>query len=306
MINFFRSLFGIGRPAGNRTVAGAPVAPDAKEAVYIKNSHRRLNTLNELYLKYKSTPHAEKIKAVLEKTKSIDAYLLAKKRVHELELFHIQHTDHFINTYAVIIEVYLRHAAPAIVSTPVQQPAAKIIPPPPPAPRQQKPKVYPHTMSRPFEDKVEDVLRKIENETIKGFHTAQKVTEMVRRVAGQAPYTPPAATMNTTKAQPLSVPVISIDTYSKIYYVKEQGVEGNVSGEIGFTSTAEEKEIFVAHIAMRLGIDQSLLKYLGNTILTIPGGPVAYMPVIYWKDCAYAISMHDYRLFPVNTYRSKR
>ena len=306
MINFFRSLFGFGRPSAYRTVAGIPAAPDAKEAGYIKNSHKRLNTLNELYLKYKPTPHGEKVKAVLEQTKKIHSYLLAKKRAHELELFHIQHTDHFINTFSVIMEVHLRHAAPVIVATPVREekvtqptPATQV--PPQQAQRQHRQRAPHHTTSqRPFEEKVEDMLRRIETETIKGFHTAHKVTEMVRRVAGQAPFTPPPVTLPANPAT-LSVPVIAIDTYSKIYYAKEQEGENAVRGEIGFTSTKQEKESFVAHVASRLGIEQSMLTYMGNTILTIPGGPAAYMPVLYWKDCAYVLTMHDYRLFPVRT-----
>ncbi|MBC5991427.1 hypothetical protein [Pontibacter cellulosilyticus] len=304
MISFFRRLFGYGGSSSYRTVAGAPAAPFANEAEYLRSSNKRLSTLHELYLKYKNTPHGPKLQTVLEQTKKIHSYLVTKKRLHELELFHLQHTDHFINTFSVIIEVYLRHAAPVVVTTsPVpQKAAAPSAPAPQPSPSQPRPKVQRHVSQRPFEEKVEDVLRKIESETIRGINTAHKVTEMVRRVAGQAPtFMPPSPAPAFGKASSLSVPVIAIDTFSRIYYVRELEGEGTVRGEIGYTSTDEEKENFLLHISSRLGIDRSLLTYRGNTILAIPGGPTAYMPVVHWNDCAYVITMHDYRLFPVKT-----
>ena len=308
MINFFRRLFGYGSSTGYRTVAGAPAAPFANEAEYLRNSTKRLSTLHELYLKYKNTPHGPKLQTVLEQTKKIHGYLVTKKRLHELELFHLQHTDHFINTFSVIIEVYLRHAAPVVVTTaPVPQKAAAPsgpLPAPQPSPSQPKPRLQRRVSQRPFEEKVEDVLRKIESETMRGINTAQKVTEMVRRVAGQAPaFMPPSPATSLGKAAALSVPVVAIDTFSRIYYVRELEGEGTVRGEIGYTSTDEEKENFLLHISSRLGIDRSLLTYKGNTILAIPGGPTAYMPVVHWKDCAYVITMHDYRVFPVKTHQ---
>ena len=312
-MSFLRSLFGLDRPVGYRTVAGAPAPADAKEAVYVRNSNQRLNTLHNLYLKYKNTPHAAKLKEVLEKTKKIHGYLLSKKRVHELELFHIQHTDHFINTFSVIIDVHLRHAEPVLVATPVPEPAVTAAPPAPKPqqpPRQPIPKPPKYAPQRPFEEKVEDVLRKIESETIRGLYTAQKVTDMVKRVAGQATYAPPVVDTHSTNPLALSLPTISIDTYSKIYYVKELENGSKGPAEIGFTSSDEEKAIFVAHVSSRLGIAAGVLSYMGNTVMAVPGGfgrgHSMYAPVLNWKGCAYALNLQDYRLYPVRTYRRNR
>ncbi len=305
MINFFRTLFGYGTPSGNRMVVGAPAAVHAKDAVYVRNSIARLNKLQDLCHKYKTTPHAEKLNTVFEKTRRIHAYLLEKKRPHELELFHLQHTDHFINTFSVIIDVHRRHTAPAREAAPVQQKVPVPPVPPPPAPTQQRPPVKQVNSRGGIDVKVDDVLRKIETETLRGIQTAHKVTEMVRRVAGQAPSMSPTQTMQQSRPA-LTVPVINIDTFTRIHYPKEKGSTGPVAGEVGYTSTDDEKEDFLSHVASRLGIDQSLLTYVGNTVLAIPGGPVAYMPVICWKDCTYALTMHDYRLFPVKLYRQNR
>ncbi|WP_299821526.1 hypothetical protein [uncultured Pontibacter sp.] len=305
MINFFRTLFGFGRPAGNRTVVGIPTAVDIKDAPFVRASNKRLKTLQELYLKYKATAHAEKIKTILEKTKKIHNYLLAKKRVHELELFHIQHTDHFINAFSVIMEVYQRHVGPIAVTSPVR-PHAAASAPLPKAKSQQPNRPYVHqTSQRPFEEKVEEVLRKIETETLKGINTAQKVSEMMRRVAGQGPQV--IVETLDTKIPALSVPVIAIDTYSKIYYTKELGSAGTMSAEIGYTSPESEKTSFIAHVAAKLKLDAGSLSYMGNTLLALPGiknrNPAAYAPVLSWNGCAYVLNLQDYRLFPVKTHR---
>ena len=304
MLNFFRSLFGFGRPSGYRTVAGAPATPATKEAAYLRNSTIRLNVLQELHSKYKFTVHAPKLEAVFEKTKAIHYYLKSKKRLHELELFHVQHTDHFISTYKTILEAHLRHSPPPItVSKPQQTPS-----PTRPKPRPQPQRQQPQPVTTQFEDKVEGVLRKIEAETIKGLHTAHRVTEMVRRVAGQAPNWPSVPT-ETLPANPLalSLPTIAIDTFSRISYVLEEGKDGKVWREIGFTGTDEEKASFVTHVADKLGIAPDKLTYMGNTVLAVPGGlgrgQAMYAPVLNWNGCAYALNLQDYRLFPVRTYR---
>lgn len=305
MFNFFRSLFGFGRPSGYRTVAGAPATPATKEATYLRNSTIRLNTLQELYNKYKFTVHAPKLEAVFEKTKAIHYYLKSRQRLHELELFHVQHTDHFISTYKTILEAHLRHSPPPMQARPMpKNVASPTRPKPQPKPQRQQPQ----PVGTPFEEKVEVVLRKIEEETIKGLHTAHKVTEMVRRVAGQAPMWPavPPESLPTNPLA-LSLPSISIDTFSKISYAQVQEGNGKVWREIGFTSADDEKAAFVEHVAGRLGISTEKLVYMGNTVLAVPGGhgrgQAMYAPVLNWNGCAYALNLQDYRLFPVRTYR---
>jgi hypothetical protein len=106
MINLVRSLFGWRNPAQARTVLGHPGPVDSREATYIRDSNSRLNALFQLSSQFKNTAQAPKIKAVYEKTKSIHAFLVARKRIRELELFHMQNTDHFINTFTVILEAH--------------------------------------------------------------------------------------------------------------------------------------------------------------------------------------------------------
>ncbi len=109
MIKFVRSLFGIKEPSSKRVVAGASTSFDLQEVAYIKDSNHRLSALLNLYKSYKQTLHGEKIKKVYEQTKKIQDYLISKRRVHELELFHIQNTDNFLNTFALIVDVHQRH-----------------------------------------------------------------------------------------------------------------------------------------------------------------------------------------------------
>jgi hypothetical protein len=108
MIQYLRSLFGW-NGAANRTVVGKQASIDIKDIPYIQDSNTRLNLLLHLYNRYKGTAHASKIKAVYDKTKKLHTYLIAKKKVHELELFHIQNTDHFISTFTAILEVHQRN-----------------------------------------------------------------------------------------------------------------------------------------------------------------------------------------------------
>ena len=111
MIKLMRSLFGIGGSSNKRTVLGKSISVDLKDVEYIKDSSNRLSTLHELYTRYRGTPHEQKIKIVYEKTKNIHNYLVTRNRLHELELFHIQNTEHFINTFTVIMDVHQEYNA---------------------------------------------------------------------------------------------------------------------------------------------------------------------------------------------------
>lgn len=116
MMQFVRSLFGWNGSAANRTVVGNKVSVDIKDVSYIQDSNTRLNLLHNLYNRYRGTPHAPKMKAVYEKTKNLHTYLIAKKRVHELELFHLQNTEHFINTFTAILDVHQSSQDSSIIS----------------------------------------------------------------------------------------------------------------------------------------------------------------------------------------------
>ncbi|MFD2247956.1 hypothetical protein [Pontibacter ruber] len=295
-MGWLRSFFGLSDSSENRTVVGNAVNTDAADAHYIRDSNARLHALQNLCNRYAGTPHAAKLQQVFEKSKYIHRYLLSKKRAQALELFHLQHTDHFITAFTVILDVHQQHLAHA--HEPVrEQPRAT----------QAQPKAQPSTVGTdaPFEAKVESMLKKIESETIKGIYTAHKVTEMVKRVAGQAPFVQSDVLRPPMPA--VTVPIVAIDTYSKISYVRQKAAGFTMSGEISFTSPPQDIEAFLSHLSARLGIDKSTLSYHGNALLVIPDGkgpsPEKCVPIIHWQGCAYAINLNDYRLFPVRTYK---
>lgn len=307
MIRFFRSFFGLEQES-TRTVMDHPGAADARAMQYIRASNARLNALHKLYERYKHTPHAEKLLAVFEKTKLVHNYLVTRKRIQELELFHVQNTEHFINTFTTVINVHERHIKDSYIPErekpqplpqvqkprPQGQPQPRVAPSPPPAPGQ------------PFESKVEQVLKRIESETIKGIYTAQKVTEMVKRVANQAPMGQPDVMQASVPT--LSVPVIAIDTYSRVFYSPELEGGATMSREISFTSSDEDKDVFLHHIATKLAVTKEEISYVGNAMMAIPDSkepsPARHVPIVHWRGYPYALSLLDYRLFPVRMHRS--
>jgi hypothetical protein len=118
MINWLRSLFGWSGSANARTVVGHPEPVDIREAAYIQDSNTRLNILFHLYNRFRGTAHEAKIRSVYDKTKSIHAGLVDRKRIRELELFHLQNTDHFINTFTVILDAHQKHARGTLAALP--------------------------------------------------------------------------------------------------------------------------------------------------------------------------------------------
>ena len=94
MSNFWRSLFGSKKAGNDRKVIGLPKTIPFNELPHIQESKRRLTALQQLCSQYNSTPHARQIEQVYQKTRRIHAYLTDRGRGHELELFHLQHTDH--------------------------------------------------------------------------------------------------------------------------------------------------------------------------------------------------------------------
>ncbi|PKV76060.1 hypothetical protein [Pontibacter ramchanderi] len=307
MMGFFRSLFGMGQE-NTRTVVEHPGAADARAMQYIRASNARLNALHKLYERYQHTPHAEKLLAVFEKTKLVHNYLVTRKRIQELELFHVQNTEHFINTFTTVINVHERHIKDSYIPEREKpKPLSQVQKPRPvgQAPQRSAPQPQPVNPGQPFESKVEQVLKRIESETIKGIYTAQKVTEMVKRVANQAPIAPPDVMQ--AKVPALAVPVIAIDTYSRVFYSPELEGGGTMSREIAFTSSDTDKEVFLQHVASKLAIEKGELSYIGNTMLAIPDtkgpSPARHVPIVHWRGFPYAVSLMDYRLFPVRMHR---
>ncbi|OKL38552.1 hypothetical protein [Pontibacter flavimaris] len=281
MIKLLRSLFGLNGVTGNRKVVGSPESIEARDVPYIRESNQRLVALQELYGRYKNTPYAQQLQAAYEKTRRIHTYLSARGRGHELELFHVQHTDHFLSTFSAIMDA---HQEPQVhVQLPPQR-----IPQPQPAGR---PDVLGRTVVfGPFRSDRKEV----------------KAARTLNRETSQRAFQDIAE--SRTEVPRLDLPEISINTYSKIVYLREDVSDGLTTSEIGFTSTPEEKEAFVNYITARLGLHD--LTYAGNAMVYVPTHdskhPAEMLPVLHWHGCPYVLSMDELRLYPVRTYRKRR
>jgi hypothetical protein len=261
MINFLRSLLSWTRSAKNRTVVGRPVAVDIREATYIQDSKNRLNALFQLYSRFRGTPQELKFKTVYEKTKSIHAYLEARKKVHELELFHIQHTEHFLNTFTVILDAHHRQHAPL---------AATIAPP----------AIAPATARRAVSMPVPP--------------------QPVNPMNGGEPLLPPEATRTQIPRLTAPEIRINAPARIR-YYVKEARPDGLLSREIGLNSAAAETAAFLAEVTARFGITSVsyLGNALVNIPDSSGAPPTGLVPVILWQGRPYALHLSQNRLFPV-------
>lgn len=255
MIKFLRTFLKIGGSTTNRTVIGTSISFDLKEVAHIKASNNRLSALNLLYKKYKGTAHEEKFRSVWEKTKKIHAYLISQKRLHELEIFHLQHTDHFLNTFQLIIDVHLRHKD----ETPVLISSAEGI----------------------------SSNADTSGKKIKG---ASESAQQLRTYDSEQ-----------TAFVKLTLPEVIINTNAKVSYQRENKLGKSVAGEISFTSSTIEKESFQSYLSGKLGIRS--IFYVGNASIIFPESKSAHSPtmapIIYWGNHAYALSLSDFRLFPV-------
>ncbi|WP_439882324.1 hypothetical protein ACSX1A_03985 [Pontibacter sp. MBLB2868] len=282
MIGFLRQLFGLRGVTGNRTVVGSPENLAVKDLPYIRESNRRLEELQELYSSYKGTPHAQKIFTVYEKSKRIHAYLVSRNRAHELELFHLKHTDHFLSTFTAIIDVH-QHRYPHV------QHQDKAPAPPKPA---QRPEVVGRTfVLGPFRRESKEVKAV----QMQSRETNQRIFVEARQVKADVTHLP--------------VPDISIDTFSRIVYMREDISDGFTTNEIGYTSSAEEKEAFVNYVSALMGITG--VDYVGNAMVYLPvpaaaSEPAEMVPVIHWNGSPYALSLEEKRLYAVNTFRKSR
>ena len=274
-MGFWSSVFGDNGDAGNRTVVGSPEGVEEKDLPYLKDSLRRLRDLQELHHRYKGTAHAQKIRDVQEKTKEIHTYLLSRKRGHELELFHLQHTDHFLNTFNVIVDAHQQHHAQAAA---LRRAAAR----------------------------AESVIRKVAPAAFRKDRKEVKAAHQQNREVSQRAFEDIA---NAKAEVPiLAAPQISINTYAKIVYLQEDLSGRLISNEIGFTSSPEEKAAFVDYVCDRFGIES--IAYIGNTMVYIPSThssqPAEMAPVIHWNGGPYVLHLEDCRLFPVSTFRKSR
>ncbi|WP_276496959.1 hypothetical protein [Pontibacter litorisediminis] len=284
MIKLMRSLFGLNGQTGNRKVVGAPESTGPGDVPYLKESEQRLAALQELCSRYRNTPYAAQFQAAFEKTKRIHTYLVSRDRGHELELFHVQRTDHFLSTYTAIL-------------TAQQEPTLQ--PLPPPLPSQRLPQPPP---ARPG-----GVLgRTVVFGPFRSEHKEVKAARTLNRETSQRVF---QATADAKVEVPrLALPEIAINTYATVVYLREDVSDGLTTSEIGFTSSPEEKEAFISYISSRLGIDH--LTYAGNAMVYVPTHdskhPAEMLPVVHWHGTPYVLSMEDDRLYPVRTYRTRR
>jgi hypothetical protein len=262
MIDLVRFLFGWAKPAHSRTVLGQPGPVDSREVAYIRDSNTRLSTLFQLGNRFKDTPYAPKVRSVYEKTKTIHSFLVARKRIMELELFHIQNTDHFINTFTVILDAHQKASQIPLPAGPVSG-------------RAEKGKTQPRP--GPLRDGQQP-----------DSHTNGQVLAVPALYGHQIPR--------------LTAPTIRINPTARIlYYVQDPTPEGLTTREIGLTSPEEEKASFLAHVAARFGIANivylgNALVNIPDTTSPTPTGLVA---VIHWQGHPYGVNFTDGRLFPV-------
>lgn len=268
MIDFLRSLFNWSGRGNARSVIGSPVTLDAKQAALVRESNVQLAALFNLCKKYMGTPYASKMRLVYEKTHTIHNYLVGKNRIQELAFFHLQNTEHFINTFTVILQVHQKQA-PGNFSPP---PATASLPPP--------------ALGRTAAgNKPGDPM------PVQGSAYQKPSGEMGKWLAaGQA------------QVPRLTVPQVRIDTTAMMLYkTREKEGEELITREIGLTSPEEDKDKFVAHVASRFGLSQ--ITYKGNALVYIPdtkaSKPTGLVAIIYWQGHTYATNLRDDRLFPV-------
>jgi hypothetical protein len=264
MIQWVRSVLGLEVTPGNRSVLGKQVNMDVREAQHVQNSDNRLKLLQTLRHQYKGTPHAPKINLVYEKTRNIHDYLVDQKKLTELELFHLQNTDNFINTFALIKTAHAKAQVEKKVETGTED----------------------HSHKNPANigsERTTSYARPFNNTAVKGNLT---------------PNPDPG----------LNIPAISINTYTRINYVRLGAASDLSTYEIGATATYQEKEYFLATVATRVGLYKPDIAYVGNTQVILPenknSNTLSHVPVINWRGSLYAIDLTDYRLYPVRINRS--
>ncbi|MGV3642168.1 MAG: hypothetical protein ACO1NZ_16710 [Adhaeribacter sp.] len=203
-----------------------------------------------------------------EKTHTIHNYLTAKNRVQELALFHLQHTEHFINTFTIIWQVHQK------------EPGGRFSPPP-------------TTGAFPPVSNGRSVKEIIPSKPLPAQGGAYQQpsgesTKWLAAVQSQVPR--------------LTVPQIRIDTGARMLYktLEQEGIEGETR-EIGLTSAEEEKEKFLQYVAARFNLSQ--ISYKGNALVNIPDSkaskPTGLVAIIFWQGSSYALNLTDGRLFPV-------
>ncbi|TPE43257.1 hypothetical protein [Pontibacter mangrovi] len=274
MREFLRTMFGLNGQTGNRKVVDSTAGADEEKTPYLRESEQRLKALQELCAKYDGTPYAAHFKAALERTRRIHTYLAGRGRGHELELFHVQHTDHFLSTFTAILEA------------------------------QQEPQELPQQQEKPI-SKPGVRGRTVVFGPFRSERKEVKAVQNTNRATSQRAYSDIAETK--TEVPRLSMPEIAINTYAKIVYLREDVSDGLTTCEIGFTSPPEEKAAFESYVAASIGLSD--ITYVGNAMVYAPPQgkpqPAEMVPVIHWHGAPYALHLEELRLYPVRTYRKQ-
>lgn len=274
MIQFLRRFFGMKEVSGTRKVAGRPDNIRAKDVHFIKDSNKRLVALEKLLNRFKDAPQAQKVKSILDRTQRIHTYLVSRGKVHELELFHVQNTDHFLNTFNVILDAQEQH----------------------------QPKTHQKlTATRTGSGSKRIVLKPSPAQSLKMGEVRQRNLATTQQVMADTPD-------RRTRIPILAIPEIAINTYSKIAYLKDDTKGDFTIGEIGYTSSEEEKNAFVLHLSAALGLEDA--SYAGNALVYLQAmnqvAPSAeLLPVIHWNNCPYAVNLDEKRILPVITFRKR-
>ena len=311
MMDALRSFFGMNASTGKRVVVGKRPDYEAHELEHVRESEANLTALYHLARSYAGTVHEPKIKQVYEKTKEIHHYLVARNRVHELALFHLRNTQHFLNTFRSIIEVH-------------QKPESDI----PPQEAYTKARTDHRNESGGNEinkkkpqsaipEMAELLINLVERKVVeassrRGWKNGRQsipVWKARRNPAWESMNGNDSAAGTKYAAPPQAVaaiPEITLNTYEKARYYQKETPEGMEVKEISYISTPIEKEAFLQYVADRLEIRN--VSYVGNATFRMPDAQGfirnEVVPVIHWQGFLYALSLQEYRLFPVKMFRN--
>jgi hypothetical protein len=214
---------------------------------------------------------------------------VSKKRLHELELFHIRNTDNFLSTFTLIVDVHKRHQESNfnIADTEPHKPSPKE-----PAPVK--------------EPEVPKTLKTVER--VGGTNKKGELFDIVEKVKQRSKQSSVIYALEPgTEVPSLAIPEVSINTIAKAFYTLENAPGKQVANEISFVSTQQEKDAFQLFVSDRLGMKD--IYYVGNARVKIPDtkGVISEetAPVFYLRNYLYAITLHDFRMYPVKITRNK-
>jgi hypothetical protein len=110
-----------------------------------------------------------------------------------------------------------------------------------------------------------------------------------------------------TEIPALAVPEVSINTIAKVFYTRENAPGKQIANEVSFVSTQQEKDAFQLFVSERVGMKD--MYFVGNARVKVPdkNGVICEetVPVFYLRNYLYALTLHDFRMYPVKITRNK-